>query len=84
RYISYQKKQHCQDNRFFFAEEFERWFETVYTRPLNVLGDPTYVKCGDLKNTLMMHSKPNFGSHVLVGFDVQKISTNQLYIHKKT
>uniref|UniRef100_A0A915JP28 Uncharacterized protein n=1 Tax=Romanomermis culicivorax TaxID=13658 RepID=A0A915JP28_ROMCU len=31
-----------------------------------------------------MHSKLNFRSHVLVGFDVKNISTNQLYIHKKT
>uniref|UniRef100_A0A915JFL1 Uncharacterized protein n=1 Tax=Romanomermis culicivorax TaxID=13658 RepID=A0A915JFL1_ROMCU len=31
-----------------------------------------------------MHSKLNFQSHVLVGFDVKKISMNQLYIHKRT
>uniref|UniRef100_A0A915KRZ7 Uncharacterized protein n=1 Tax=Romanomermis culicivorax TaxID=13658 RepID=A0A915KRZ7_ROMCU len=64
--------------------EFEHWFETVYTRPLNVLHDPTYVESGEPKRPLTAHSKPNFGGHVLVGFDVKKISTNQLYIHKKT
>uniref|UniRef100_A0A915JNI2 Uncharacterized protein n=1 Tax=Romanomermis culicivorax TaxID=13658 RepID=A0A915JNI2_ROMCU len=79
RYVSYQKKQYRQDDRFFFADEynikrmiriteFERWFETVYARPLNVLQDPQYVESG----------------HVLVGFDVGKILTNQLYVHKKT
>uniref|UniRef100_A0A915J1S8 Uncharacterized protein n=1 Tax=Romanomermis culicivorax TaxID=13658 RepID=A0A915J1S8_ROMCU len=71
RYISYQKKQHHQDDGFFFAHEynikrmiriaeFERWFETVYVRPLNVLPDPTYVESGDFKNALRMHSKLNF------------------------
>uniref|UniRef100_A0A915I7J1 Uncharacterized protein n=1 Tax=Romanomermis culicivorax TaxID=13658 RepID=A0A915I7J1_ROMCU len=64
--------------------EFEQWFETVYARPLNVLRDPTYVESGKLKNVLMTHSKPNFQGHVLVGFEVEKILMNQLYIHKKT
>uniref|UniRef100_A0A915IYC7 Uncharacterized protein n=1 Tax=Romanomermis culicivorax TaxID=13658 RepID=A0A915IYC7_ROMCU len=53
-------------------------------RPLNVLCDPTYVESGQFKGALRVHSKPNFRGHVLVGFDVKKISTNQLYIHKKT
>uniref|UniRef100_A0A915JRF3 Uncharacterized protein n=1 Tax=Romanomermis culicivorax TaxID=13658 RepID=A0A915JRF3_ROMCU len=26
----------------------DQWFETVYTRPLNVLGKPTYVESGDI------------------------------------
>uniref|UniRef100_A0A915LBC8 NurA domain-containing protein n=1 Tax=Romanomermis culicivorax TaxID=13658 RepID=A0A915LBC8_ROMCU len=43
RYVSYQKKQYRQEDRFFFAD-----------------------------------------GHVLVGFDFRKISTNQLYSHKKT
>uniref|UniRef100_A0A915KXS9 Uncharacterized protein n=1 Tax=Romanomermis culicivorax TaxID=13658 RepID=A0A915KXS9_ROMCU len=91
RYISYQKKQYRQDDRFFFAEEynikcmiriteFERWFQRIYARPLNVLRDPRY----ELKSALSAHSKPNFCGTVLVGFDVEKISTNQMYIHKKT
>uniref|UniRef100_A0A915KNC9 3'-5' exonuclease domain-containing protein n=1 Tax=Romanomermis culicivorax TaxID=13658 RepID=A0A915KNC9_ROMCU len=63
--------------------EFEQWFETVYARPLNVLWDPRYVGSGKLKSALSAHSKPNFRGHVLVGFDIEKISTNQLYIHKK-
>uniref|UniRef100_A0A915KSF5 Uncharacterized protein n=1 Tax=Romanomermis culicivorax TaxID=13658 RepID=A0A915KSF5_ROMCU len=95
RYILYQKKQHCQDDRFFFADEynikpmiriaeFERWFKTVNARPLNVLRDPTHVESGKLKSALMAHSKPNFRGHVLVSFDVKNISMNQLYIHKKT
>uniref|UniRef100_A0A915JSW8 Uncharacterized protein n=1 Tax=Romanomermis culicivorax TaxID=13658 RepID=A0A915JSW8_ROMCU len=91
----YIAKLHHQDDQFFFAEEynikrmiriteFKRWFETVYARRLNVLRNPTYVESGDLKNELTMHSKLDFRSHVLVSFDVKKISTNQLYIHKKT
>uniref|UniRef100_A0A915I4I6 Uncharacterized protein n=1 Tax=Romanomermis culicivorax TaxID=13658 RepID=A0A915I4I6_ROMCU len=64
--------------------EFEQWFETVYTRPLNVLHDPRYFESGELKSALSAHSKPNFRGHVLVGFDVEQIWTNQLYIHKKT
>uniref|UniRef100_A0A915KUA9 Uncharacterized protein n=1 Tax=Romanomermis culicivorax TaxID=13658 RepID=A0A915KUA9_ROMCU len=40
--------------------EFERWFETVYAWPLNVLGEPTYVESGDLKKALAMYTKPNF------------------------
>uniref|UniRef100_A0A915JXL7 3'-5' exonuclease domain-containing protein n=1 Tax=Romanomermis culicivorax TaxID=13658 RepID=A0A915JXL7_ROMCU len=64
--------------------EFEPWFETVYARPLNVLRDPSYVGSGELKSALTAHSKPNFRGHVLVGLDIEKISTNQLYIHKKT
>uniref|UniRef100_A0A915J525 Uncharacterized protein n=1 Tax=Romanomermis culicivorax TaxID=13658 RepID=A0A915J525_ROMCU len=64
--------------------EFEHWFEMVYARPMNVLRELTYIESGDLKNTLAMHMKLNFRSHILVGFNVEKISTNQLYIHKKT
>uniref|UniRef100_A0A915I8V5 Uncharacterized protein n=1 Tax=Romanomermis culicivorax TaxID=13658 RepID=A0A915I8V5_ROMCU len=63
--------------------EFEGWFETVYARPLNVLRDLGYVESGELRSTLSAHSKPNFRGHVLVGFDVQKISMNRFYIHKK-
>uniref|UniRef100_A0A915KU26 Uncharacterized protein n=1 Tax=Romanomermis culicivorax TaxID=13658 RepID=A0A915KU26_ROMCU len=70
-YVSYQKKQHLQDNRFFFADEynlkrmiriaeFEGWFEMIYARLLNVLRDRTCIESGDLKNALMLHSKPNF------------------------
>uniref|UniRef100_A0A915KUG1 Uncharacterized protein n=1 Tax=Romanomermis culicivorax TaxID=13658 RepID=A0A915KUG1_ROMCU len=64
--------------------EFEQWFKTVYARHLNVLRDSTYVKSGKLKSALMAHSKPNFRGHLWVSFDVEKISRNQLYIHKKT
>uniref|UniRef100_A0A915L3M6 Uncharacterized protein n=1 Tax=Romanomermis culicivorax TaxID=13658 RepID=A0A915L3M6_ROMCU len=39
---------------------------------------------GELKSPLTAHSKPNFRGHVFVVFDVEKILTNQLYIHKKT
>uniref|UniRef100_A0A915IDC6 Uncharacterized protein n=1 Tax=Romanomermis culicivorax TaxID=13658 RepID=A0A915IDC6_ROMCU len=95
RYVSYQKKQYRQDDRFFFPDEynikpmiriteFEQWFKTVYARPLNVLRDPRYVESGKLKSVLSAHSKQNFRGHVLVSFDVEKIATNQLYIHKKT
>uniref|UniRef100_A0A915IUK1 Uncharacterized protein n=1 Tax=Romanomermis culicivorax TaxID=13658 RepID=A0A915IUK1_ROMCU len=59
RYIMYQCKQHHQDHRFFFADEynikgmiriteFEKWFQTIYARPLNLLREPTYVESGDL------------------------------------
>uniref|UniRef100_A0A915IP30 Uncharacterized protein n=1 Tax=Romanomermis culicivorax TaxID=13658 RepID=A0A915IP30_ROMCU len=65
--------------------KFERWFETVYTRPLNVLGKPTYVESGDIRNTLALYAKLNFRSHVLFSFEFFfQISMNQLYIHKKT
>uniref|UniRef100_A0A915KL43 Uncharacterized protein n=1 Tax=Romanomermis culicivorax TaxID=13658 RepID=A0A915KL43_ROMCU len=94
RYITYQKKQHCQDDRFFFADEynikrmvrisqFELWFERVYTQLLNILHELTYIESSNLKNVLVMYTKPNFRSHVLVSFDVKKKS-HQLYIHKKT
>uniref|UniRef100_A0A915K5X8 Uncharacterized protein n=1 Tax=Romanomermis culicivorax TaxID=13658 RepID=A0A915K5X8_ROMCU len=43
--------------------EFERWLETVYARPLNVLCDPQYVESGELKSALSAHSKPNFRGH---------------------
>uniref|UniRef100_A0A915HPJ8 Uncharacterized protein n=1 Tax=Romanomermis culicivorax TaxID=13658 RepID=A0A915HPJ8_ROMCU len=64
--------------------EFERWFEMVYARPLNVLRNPRYVESGELKSALSVHSKLNFRGHMLVSFDLEKISTDQLYIHKKT
>uniref|UniRef100_A0A915HIX5 Uncharacterized protein n=1 Tax=Romanomermis culicivorax TaxID=13658 RepID=A0A915HIX5_ROMCU len=95
RYISYQHKQHWQDDRFSFPDkysiqrmiritEFERWFETAYARLLNVLCELTYVESGDVRNALVLYAKPNFRSHILVGFDVEKTLINQLYIHKKT
>uniref|UniRef100_A0A915LCC0 Uncharacterized protein n=1 Tax=Romanomermis culicivorax TaxID=13658 RepID=A0A915LCC0_ROMCU len=44
----------------------ERWFETVYARPLNVLRDPRYVESGKLRSLLSAHLKPNFRGYVLV------------------
>uniref|UniRef100_A0A915I7N9 Uncharacterized protein n=1 Tax=Romanomermis culicivorax TaxID=13658 RepID=A0A915I7N9_ROMCU len=42
--------------------EFERWFETVYARPLNVLRDPRYVESGELKSAFKTEfSRPRVG-----------------------
>uniref|UniRef100_A0A915KIE3 Uncharacterized protein n=1 Tax=Romanomermis culicivorax TaxID=13658 RepID=A0A915KIE3_ROMCU len=50
----------------------EKWFKMVYVKPLNVLCERTNVESGDLQNALVLYAEPNFRSHILVHFDVQK------------
>uniref|UniRef100_A0A915HTR5 Uncharacterized protein n=1 Tax=Romanomermis culicivorax TaxID=13658 RepID=A0A915HTR5_ROMCU len=54
------KSQKYNIKRMIRITEFERWFETVYARPLNVLHDARYIESGKLKSVLSAHSKLNF------------------------